>query len=223
MPYPVNTPPAIGAYPAETPDDLIYTVLAKTDYTGYPPGLKDGQMAFCLFFSLYSELKGNAKAREKALELFSRIDFRTAIARLRVTLLTGRLGLGWGLLTLAGWEVLDKDDALEELLDTVDRTGIYYFQTLPTQLCRHDDLFSIGIYQLKRREAGDSLARYCADEKLIGLIDECERLLNVPVTGIHRPTGSFTKPWREPEKKPSLPAGAFQPYAGFWRKPVFTV
>lgn len=61
----------------------------------------------------------------------------------------------------------------------------YYFAL--TQVSMEDKLFSGGIYMLQQCGTNNSVERYIVEERLIALVDECERQLTQSIKYIYRP------------------------------------
>ena len=61
----------------------------------------------------------------------------------------------------------------------------YYY--VLTQVTMEDNLFSGGIYMLQQCNTDNLLERYIVNERLIGLVDECERQLTQSIKYIYRP------------------------------------
>ena len=57
----------------------------------------------------------------------------------------------------------------------------------PISLTVEDGLFSAGIYTLMQLPDNDSYERYSVEERIISMIDECERQLNQSIKGFFCP------------------------------------
>lgn len=164
---------------------IIYNKLSNLELKSLPFGLKNGKIGLALFLALYSEYFHNLHARnltEKILELL--INDKKISSD---TLLDGKLGLAWALLYLNRKEIIDNR--------SITSTGIvnniykefnmrYFASPIPVI---NDKLFSVGIFLQMKLSSEDSLENFYVHEKLINLVDECERLLTQSIDYVYTP------------------------------------
>lgn len=161
----------------------IYHRLLKEDWNALPLGLKGGRIGLTVFFALCSESFINSRARKLSGQILSNILGNST--SLSNGLLSGKLGLAWSLHLLCQKSILERDKYLEEFLGKIlnEYMQCYYF--MPVQVVAGDNLFSGGIYMLQQYITEDSLEWYIVNERLIYMVEECERQLNESIRNIY--------------------------------------
>lgn len=162
---------------------LIYHRLIKEEWTALPEGLKGGKVGLMLFLGLYSDSFGNRYSRN----LSSRILIEMLLIGLQLPcgLLLGRMGLAWSLFLLCQKGIVEKDKELDNFLNSTIIMYMRQYYSMPIQVIAEDDLFSGGIFMLQQRVEDNSLEQYMMDERLIGMVDECERQLTRKIKYIY--------------------------------------
>lgn len=165
--------------------DDIYQRLYKMDASILPAGLQEGRAGLLMFHALHSEMVGHVKSRKRAAILLG--DVTTLSDTFPPRLKDGDWGVLWVLQRLCSLGILEKDDSLERILHQLTFSCRTSHMAVPVRVIPEDGLFSEGICTLAQWKDEDALERYVTEERLIGLVDECERLLTMEVPGIHRP------------------------------------
>lgn len=160
----------------------IYNRLKQMDWTTLPLGLKDGKTGLMFFFALYSEYAKSHRSRKLSAALLSELTGRYRNEPLG--LLYGKLGIAWSLSVLEQKGILESDESLKENLSAIINELVYHYYFMPVQVTE-DGIFDSGLYMLQQRCKEDSLQRYIMDEKLINLVDECERMLTFSVKYVY--------------------------------------
>lgn len=155
--------------------DYIYHRITIEDYASLPSGLKGGRMGICLFLALYLKKKKGKKGRKMLSAILT--DAIKELPNLPCSLLNGAMGTGWAIQYLSVNEILSFKDEISKLYTLIINYYMGYCASAPLQFIKEDQLFSIGIYILQLRTEDDSITHYTVNEILIGLIDECERLM----------------------------------------------
>lgn len=155
---------------------LIYKKLRNTEWEKLPFGLRGGKIGCMLFVALYSECMKNARARNLSTRMLQDIISDKTVQH--YTLISGKLGAAWALYVLNRKGILEKDEALNGILTSFRMKYAIYYSTAPYQILEDDNLFSSGIYTLAQHPDNDTLERYQVEERLISLVDECERQLS---------------------------------------------
>ena len=155
---------------------LIYKKLRNTEWEKLPFGLRGGKIGCMLFVALYSECMKNARARNLSTRMLQDIISDKTVQH--YTLISGKLGAAWALYVLNRKGILEKDEALNAILTSFRMKYAIYYSTAPYQILEDDNLFSSGIYTLAQHPDNDTLERYQVEERLISLVDECERQLS---------------------------------------------
>lgn len=165
--------------------DHIYSRLLLVDWRKLIQSLRNGKMGIALFLALYSEARQNQKARNLSTLLLANTLQETHL--LPCSLLDGKLGIFWGLRYLANKKIV----ALSKEVKMSYAMGIAECMTLrsttPIQVIKEDQLFSTGIYMLQHSIQKKDLPLYEQNERLIILLDECERLLKQNIKYIYNP------------------------------------
>ena len=169
-------------------NDILKSInkLLNKEYSPYiPSGLKDGKLGIAIFWALYSEKVMNANCRKKATRIFN--DIIGHFDLLPDNFLFGKMGLGWGMLLLISKDILELDNEVQSLLNSISKLSSYSLNGHPFQLSLDDGLFSKGIYKLRQRPNNEDLSQYIIDEELIVFVDECENLLSCRIEKIYTP------------------------------------
>lgn len=148
-------------------------------------GLDGGKLGICIFEALYSEETKNCNSRKKSIQLFNEIVAN--YESLPNTFLSGKVGLGWGMLLLSKHAILELDDKVQNLLNQISHLSSYSLNGHPFQLSLDDKLFVKGIYKLQQRPSDQSLLQFVIDEELIAFVDDCENLLFRSIKNIYNP------------------------------------
>ena len=148
-------------------------------------GLVGGKLGICIFEALYSEETQNSNSRKKSIALFNEIVVN--YESLPDTFLSGKVGLGWGMLLLSKHAILELDDKVQNLLNQISHLSSYSLNGHPYQLSLDDKLFVKGIYKLQQMPSDQSLLRFVIDEELIAFVDDCENLLFRSIKHIYNP------------------------------------
>lgn len=165
--------------------DTIYRRLIRLQSEPLSAGLRNGKTGLLLFMALYSEWKNHGRARNVSARLLAEVtqEAHTLPARL----MDGSWGILWTLQRLCDKGILETDDAIRRILHQLTFSCRTSHMAVPVRVIPEDGLFSEGICTLAQWKDEDTLERYVTEERLIGLVDECERLLTMEVPGIHRP------------------------------------
>lgn len=162
----------------------IYHRLAKEAWAFLPSELKGGKIGLAVFFALYSDSFNNNSSRKLSAKIL--YNLLQDISSLPYGLVSGKMGIAWSLYLLYQRGILEQDEPLHDLFKSIRSEYIYRRHTQPIQLIAGEDLFSEGIYMLRQRNTDNPLERYSADERLISLVDECERQLTQSIKYIYR-------------------------------------
>lgn len=165
--------------------DDVYKRLLDEDWECLPPYLRGGQMGVGMFMALYSEYKNSRKARNLAAKMLREVA--KSIRSLSNHLLDGRIGIAWGMKYLSDKRILEEDDALRDIHKKVLNECLSYCSMTPIYLPKNEHLFSVGLYIAQLFRPEDSLERYILEERLLELIDECDRQLHTTIKGIYSP------------------------------------
>lgn len=163
----------------------IYRCLYRLTDSDLPFGLRNGKAGVMLLMALYSEWEKHEKARNISASLLAEVVKRTHTLPAR--LMDGSWGILWTLQHLCDKGILETDDAIRRILHQLTFSCRTSHMAVPVRVIPEDGLFSEGICTLAQWKDEDALERYVTEERLIGLVDECERLLTMEVPGIHRP------------------------------------
>ena len=156
--------------------DDIYKRLLNEDWKDLPPYLKGGQMEMCMFMALYSEYRNSRKARSLSARILPEVI--KLIQYLPNRLLDGKTGIAWGMKFLFNNAILEEDDTIRNIHSNIQNECLNYCFVTPIYLPEKEDLFSIGIYWAQLFKQEDSLERYIIEERLLALVDECNRQLH---------------------------------------------
>lgn len=166
--------------------DCIYAQLIQRSSTDIPCYLRGGKIGVFLFHALYSEVKRSAKARNMASSILTH-SLKKEINSLSCSILKGRLGLSWGIQHLANKDIIELDEEVERFR----ASGIHDCMSLrliaPIQITKEDQVFSSGIYMSRLKVPKNTLEQYTHNERMIILLDECERLLLHTIPNIYDP------------------------------------
>lgn len=165
--------------------DDIYKRLLNEDWKGLPPYLKGGQMGMCMFMALYSEYRNCGKARSLSARILPEVI--KFIQYIPNRLLDGKTGIAWGMKYLSNNAILEEDDTIRNIHSTIQNECLNYCFATPIYLPEKEYLFSIGIYWAQLFKQEDSLERYIIEERLLALVDECDRQLHCTIKGIYSP------------------------------------
>lgn len=154
----------------------IFRILCKAEWTTLPFGLKGGKIGIMLFVALYSEYTKNVWARNLSIRMLQDILKNKTIQH--YTLISGKLGTAWALHLLYRKGILERNGALNEILTSIRMKYTLRYASAPYQIIEDDNLFSAGIYTLVQHPNDNTLERYQIEERLISLVDECERQLS---------------------------------------------
>ena len=163
--------------------DDVYKRLINEDWKGLSPYLKGGQMGICMFLALYSEYKNYKKARNLSAKMLPEVI--KAADKLPNRLFDGRIGIAWGVKYLSNNEILEENEITLNIHKGVWSDYLYQSATMPIYLPEEEPVFSIGIYLIQLLNQEDSLQRYVMVERLLALIDECDRQLHCTIKDIY--------------------------------------
>lgn len=165
--------------------DAIYRRLIRMQSEPLVAGLRNGKTGLLLFMALYSEWKNHGRARNVSACLLAEVI--KEVHTLPFGLMNGSWGLLWVLQRLCNMGILEKDDSILRIINRLISSSRIVQMAMPIRVIPEDGLFSEGICTLAQWNDEETLERYATEERLIGLVDECERLLTMEVSGIHRP------------------------------------
>lgn len=169
---------------------LIYRYIHRIDI-GYPPlGLQGGKVGVMLFYVLYSELLQLPRLRSKCSILV--VEAIDDIPYMEGKLLHGCWGALWALQLLANKMILEIDEEFSKVLQPIKIDYLYSYLNTPIQIIEEDNLFSVGICTYCQWSEEETLERYSTEERLIDLVDECERLLTLTIFDIYTPEEEMT-------------------------------
>ena len=104
------------------------------------------------------------------------------------SLLKGRLGVSWGIQYLANKNILELDDEVMKFRSIGMQDCMSYRLLAPIPMSKDDLIFSSGIYMSQLRMPKDSSEQYTHNERIIILLDECDRLLLHSIPLIYTPS-----------------------------------
>ena len=84
-------------------------------------------------------------------------------------------------------DILEEDDTIRNIHSNIQNECLNYCFVTPIYLPEKEYLFSIGIYWAQLFKQEDSLERYIIEERLLALVDECNRQLHCTIKGIYSP------------------------------------
>lgn len=163
----------------------IYRSLYRLAGSDIPLGLLNGKMGVMLFMALYSEWEKHEKARNASASLLAEVI--KGVHTIPSGLMNGSWGLLWVLQRLCNMEILERDDSILRIINRLISSSRIAQMAMPIRIIPEDRVFSEGICTLAQWKDEDTLERYVTEERLIGLVDECERLLTMEIPGINRP------------------------------------
>lgn len=167
--------------------DYIYAQLMRQDLSKLPCYLKGGTMEIFLFLALYSEIKGSEEARYMASIILTDTQ-KKELNNQPYSLLKGRLGVSWGIQYLADKNILELDDEVMKFRSIGMQDCMSYRLLAPIPMSKDDLIFSSGIYMSQLRMPKDSSEQYTHNERIIILLDECDRLLLHSIPLIYTPS-----------------------------------
>ena len=153
----------------------IYRKIKQIDWEQLPLGLKGGKISLVIFLSLYSEETNNSQSRKLASKMLQNIIRDKEVTN--YTLLSGNLGIAWALYVLCEKNILTSDDSVTYRLNLIMKEFSFRYNSAPLVIVDDERLFSAGIYMLMQQKNDNSLEHYRTQERLINLVDECERQL----------------------------------------------
>lgn len=163
---------------------IIYRNLVKTQWEYLQYHLKGGKVGLMLFMALYSERTGDTKAVNLLERMLCGVS--KGIMTRPCTLLKGNLGVAWALLLLCKKGIIETNRSLDTLLKYVFREFMVRYYSSPVMLI-DDSLFSAGIYTLGQLPDNESQERYVVEERIIYIVDECERQLTRRMYNMYEP------------------------------------
>ena len=144
-------------------------------------------MEIFLFLALYSEIKGSEEARYMASIILTDTQ-KKELNNQPYSLLKGRLGVSWGIQYLANKNILELDDEVMKFRSIGMQDCMSYRLLAPIPMSKDDLIFSSGIYMSQLRMPKDSSEQYTHNERIIILLDECDRLLLHSIPLIYTPS-----------------------------------
>lgn len=165
--------------------DDVYKRLINEERKYLPPYLKGGLMEICIFMALYSEFKNNRKARSLSETIL--LEVIKATKEMPNRLFDGKIGITWGIKYLAKNEILEENSITTNMHNGVWGEYLYLSTVMPIYRPEEEPIFSIGIYLTQLFNQEDSFQRYVIEERLLALIDECERQLHCTIKDIYSP------------------------------------
>lgn len=169
---------------------LIYWNINRMENCHLPLGLKDGKVGVLLFCALYSELLQQSRLRNRCHQLL--VEVIEDIPSMQGKLFSGSWGVLWTLQLLIDKKILEKDEALDMVIQPIKNNCQFWYADAPIRIVEEDNLFSEGICTYCQWNKEDTLERYSTEERLIGLVDECERLLTSNISDIYVPEKDMT-------------------------------
>lgn len=163
----------------------IYRRLIQEEWQGLPFGLRNGRIGLMTFMALYYEFTHNGKAHDLTGKILQNVQ-KERMAH-NATLMNGNLGLAWTLDLFKKKGLIEHDTSLKNLQGTIFLDFMRNHYHSPISLTVEDGLFSAGIYTLMQLPDNDSYERYSMEERIISMIDECERQLNQSIKGFFCP------------------------------------
>lgn len=166
--------------------DNIYNRIFAHEISDIHMGLKGGYAGLFVFYSLYSEVKEDTKARDKAQNILE-ICLSYNLENKPCTLWTGYLGLVWSIQYMEQVGILESDSFLHKIYKTCNNACFFYFSSFPVKYDFNDDMFSMGLYFLKLIYQTDTIQFYYHTEQVLKLIENCDQFLNKSIEGIYIP------------------------------------
>lgn len=165
--------------------DDIYQRLYKMDASILPAGLQEGRAGLLMFHALHSEMVGHVKSRKRAAILLG--DVTTLSDTFPPRLKDGDWGVLWVLQRLCSLGILEKDDSLERILHRLTFSCRSSTMVMPVNYQTEDGILAEGIATFSQWSDEESVERYSTAERLIRIVDDCERLLTMDIPSIHSP------------------------------------
>lgn len=166
--------------------DRIYTRLNNANLNKLSFALKDGKMGICIFFALYSRKRSNEDAWNLSTQLLAE-SIKNINSRRNIRLLDGNMGTAWGIRYLVQQDFIEEDEKLNILYQNISDASEYCGTQGPIYVIDGESLFSGGIYLAQLYAKEETLTRYFREERLIGLVDYCEKLMTANIKGIYNP------------------------------------
>lgn len=166
--------------------DRIYMRLNNSELNKLSFALKGGKMGTCIFFALYSRARSNRDAWDLSTRLLAE-SIKNINRRRNMHLLDGNMGTAWGIRYLVQQNFIEEDEKLNTLYQSISDASEYCGTQGPVYIIDGESIFSSGIYLAQLYVKEETLTRYFREERLIGLIDYCEKLATVNIEGIYHP------------------------------------
>lgn len=165
--------------------DTIYRRLIRLQSETLSAGLRNGKTGLLLFMALYSEWKNHGRARNVSARLLAEVtqEAYTLPARL----MDGSWGILWTLLRLCDKGILETDDAIRRILHQLTFSCRSSTMVMPVNYQTEDGILAEGIATFSQWSDEESVERYSTAERLIRIVDDCERLLTMDIPSIHSP------------------------------------
>ncbi|MBE6286737.1 MAG: hypothetical protein E7099_00905 [Mediterranea massiliensis] len=161
----------------------IYKQLSKMEKDKL--GLKDGQVGLMLFMARYTNQCHSIRSYRQTERLLNEVI--SDLSQMKGCLLHGSWGVLWALQKMIDCSILEKDEPLHRVMESIKFNCLSAYVAVPVRLVEEDYLFSEGICIAKLWKEEETLERYSIEERLITLVDECERLLTIEIPGIYTP------------------------------------
>ncbi len=149
-----------------------------------PINLMGGKTGLLLFTSLYSSLFEDERLRDISEKIFN-CALKDAKYFNR-SFLTGSLGFVWAVNHLKELDIIESTPNLEK-----DLKGILNLKPLnniaPVYIPAPGIFYDEAITVLSFLNEEETLQRYSFQERLIGIVDDCERLLTYTIPGLYDP------------------------------------
>ena len=164
----------------------IHACILEYDILKLQTDLKGGQMGVSVFMALYSRWKGCEQSSIMSMHLIAE-SVKSMRSKNCICLLNGNMGVVWGMRYLALHNLLEEDDLVVNLYQDIGKACEYYGVQSPLYFIEEEPLFSSGIYVAQLFVREETLIRYFREERLIELVDECEKMITITIDGIYSP------------------------------------
>ena len=102
-------------------------------------------------------------------------------------LMDGSWGILWTLQRLCDKGILETDDAIRRILHRLTFSCRSSTMVMPVNYQTEDGILAEGIATFSQWSDEESVERYSTAERLIRIVDDCERLLTMDIPSIHSP------------------------------------
>lgn len=150
-------------------------------------GLMNGKAGIGLYLYTYAGIRQDKETYSMAHNLLEEIWNEQALYAMPINFSSGQLGIGFLFQFLMEKKIVTIDSKVEEVLKIFDKNLIYQRLQIPASVDFCCNLFTYGIYTIKRYKTYDEyepeprkeyfLYKLILREQIIYQIDECERIL----------------------------------------------